>query len=765
MIFYDTETCGLHGMPVLLQYAVNDGDIYLHNFWYNTIGDNLRLIKMFMEHETGVVGFNLAFDHFQLCKAYTVFSLIDDWDAYPVDLIDELGELEPYARDGLCLKPVKACDLFLEARKGPYQSCMDRHDIRIKRVPTAIAFQLADELEARIPLKDIYFARGGDTNKRWQVYDVTDGDGHVNPDFKDVVLKFKPSTALKVLAIDALGEKEDDILRFSDIEVDRKFLPKEVGHAPYAKAIPFASKKNWQGTWPQMIKLHIDHWEYNELARTYARKDVDYTRRLYDYFGRPEVGDVDSNLACAVAAIRWRGFRVDTTKIEKQRQIAEQKEKSAPTDHHYVKRWIFPLLTPEQVAVTENSTDKVTMEEMATWGDECDCTLVSGEPDKECKTCGGTGTIDNEITKRAKAVTAARTAGKERELFDKLLQAERFHASFKIIGALSGRMAGADGLNPQGIKATKEVRECFYLNWPGMSLCGGDFDSFEVGIAVSIYDDPKLTEELKSGKKIHALFAQAMFPEETYDSILLSQHTENDKYKKGKSGLFSSLYGGTAHSLVNNIGLSQEMADNTMENWAKTYEGVARAQIRVTNMFQSMRQVGGIGSRIIWKEPAEFMPTLLGFKRYYTLENMICKALFDLGNDPPKSWLTFKAKVNRRRDGSQQTEQGAARSALFGAAFALQQSNVRSATNHEIQGTGAGITKIVQEKIWQIQPSGINEWIVMPMNIHDEILCPVKWGYELQVKKIVSDTVESFRPLIPLIGMEWKMGMKSWASK
>lgn len=766
MLFYDTETCGLHGMPVLLQYAVDDGPIMLYNFWTNPIGETLGLIERFMAHEGGLVGFNLAFDHFQLCKAYTTFSLVGDLDVYPVDLIDTIGILEPLGRDGKCLKPVAACDLMLHARKGSYQSCMDRHDIRIRRVPTPIAFQLADELEVRVPLKDIYFKRASNYNgKKWHVEDVLDGDGHVHPEFKDVVLKFNPSTALKDLAQDALGIKDDDILRFAQVEVNKKFRPVEYGYAPFASAHPDAKPGNWQWTWPDVIKYHIDHWDYDTLARTYAEKDVEYTRGLYNYFGRPAIGDTDSILACMVAAVRWRGLKVDVERLREMRRSSVVESQAAPRDHHAVKRWIWPLLSEEQRQVTENSTDKVTMEELASWKDECECLGLGDTPDPKCEACKGTGLLDTEITKRSKAVIKARTAEKEVELYDKLIQAGRFHASFKVIGALSGRMAGADGLNPQGIKKTKDVRRCFPMAWEDFQLCGGDFDAFEVSIAVAVYNDPKLTEDLKTGKKIHGLFGQVLFPEETYDSIIASSGTENDMYTKSKSGLFSSLYGGTDYSLIHNLGIREDVAVAAMENWGKMYKGVALAQRRIHDMFKSMRQPEGLGKKIYWHDPADSIATLLGFNRYYTLENAICKVLFDLGNDPPQSWKHFKAKVTRRSDRGDQTQNGAARSALFGAAFALQSANVRSAGNHEIQGTGAGITKEVQRKVWDVQPNGINDWIVMPINIHDEILSPVKKGYEDQVKKAVDDAVESYRPIVPLIGMEWNTTMNTWADK
>jgi len=60
---------------------------------------------------------------------------------------------------------------------------------------------------------------------------------------------------------------------------------------------------------------------------------------------------------------------------------------------------------------------------------------------------------------RAKEILAVKFAAKEIELYAKLLLAGKFHASFIVIGALSSRMAGADGLNAQGIKHTKEVRQ------------------------------------------------------------------------------------------------------------------------------------------------------------------------------------------------------------------------------------------------------------------------------------------------------------------
>jgi hypothetical protein len=753
MIFLDTETCGLHGMAVLLQYAIDDGPIILYELWNEPIEKTLRLIESFCADPDGVVGFNLAFDWFHLCKIYTIFRLYYDHTAFPVDDIQTIAYLELDGRDGPCLKPAKACDLMLHARKGPYQSTMDRHDIRIKRVPTPLAWQLADELEKRIKLKDIYFARRKDkTVEKWSVRDRELDDEEMDPNFKDVVLSFAPSSALKALATDIFNLEEDKVLLFTDIEINKKFLPEEVGYAPYWAAT------SYDNGWPGMIQYHIDHWATRELARQYAVDDVKYTRNIWRHFGHPDCGDDDSELACMVAACRWRGYALDVEKIKQLKFDAIERSTSAPTAPASAKRYIWPFLSESEQLGTGGSTGKVILEEIAKWKKDCpDCEGLG------CEKCSQTGEVTHPASERAKAVIDARKALKEIELFDKLIQAGRFHASFKVIGTLSSRMAGADGLNPQGIKKTKEVRSCFPLAFEGYRLCGGDFKAFEVVLAEATYNDPKLREDLLSGLKIHALFGEELYPDETYESILASEGTEDDKYSKSKSGVFSQIYGGDENTLKVKLGIDLETGRTARENFERRYPGIGAKRKRIFDMFCSMRQPGGIGSRVVWTDPKEFVESLFGFRRYFTLENAICKALFDLAEQPPISWKGIKIKVIRRD--RQQTCEGATRSALFGAAFAIQSANMRAAANHEIQSSGAQITKYVQRKIWDLQPSGVNNWIVQPMNIHDEILTPTLPEYVDKVEQVVKESVEFFKPKVPLIGIDWFTNMKSWAEK
>lgn len=776
-IYFDTETCGFHGPTVLIQWALGDGPIHLHNVWKEPIIETLKLIESIASNPGGVVGFNLAFDWFHLCQTYTTLLELPDHSAYPEDLVEQYALAEPTARDGPCVKPVSACDLMLHARKGPYQSTMNRGDIRIRRIPTALAWSLASELEKRVPLAEIYFAKKKNKfESHWKVYDIVDSDEDMDPDFKDVVLSFAPSSALKVLAADALKLKPDAILLFADINISEKFKPKEYGYAPFALAVSTPGEEwHWAGSepkhpkyaWPAIISQHWNHWQYHTLAREYATKDVDLTRQLYKFFGSPEPDDDDSVLACMVGAVRWKGYKIDVEGIKALKVKAYEKLRQTPTAPAYARRYVQELMSPEERLVMNGSTKKVVLEEIAKWDGlpcaECDSTGKHPDTYEPCQACGATGYVKHLAAARAKEVLEARKAGKEIELYDKLLLAGRFHASFVVIGTLSSRMAGTDQLNAQGIKKTKEVRSKFPLAWPGTTLCGGDFSGFEVVLAEACYNDPNLRRDLLTGKKIHALFGQFVYPDMNYDQILASEGTADDRYTRSKSAVFAMLYGGEGFTLKERLGVPLEVADAAFAKFCEFYPGVGENRKRIIEMFCTLKQAGGLGTKVEWTEPSDYIESMFGFRRYFTLENRISKALFDLASTPPPAWKALKIKVTRRD--REQTVMGAAQSALYGATFALQSSNMRAAANHVIQSSGATITKHVQRRIWDLQPAGVNSWIVQPMNVHDEIMCPTVPEYIDKVKETVDSTVESFRPKVPLIKMAWDRQLTSWADK
>lgn len=787
MIFFDTETCGLHGPTILLQYSYdNDPDIFLHNIWYTRIKDSIDILEEIINYPDGVCGFNLAYDWFHICQTYTTLILFKDKNKYPIDCINEYADLEEQARFGPCVKPYRACDIMLHARKGPYQSTMDRSDVRIKRVPTALAWRLAEELDKRIPLKDVYFARKKDKKTRWQVFDIENDLGEVIPEFKDIVLRFAPSSALKALAADALQINTEAIKLFTEVEPPRQSFPVEYGYAPYAKApLMLKGKKsgkkiivqpgpeNWYGKWPDIGKIDIQaaHWEYNISAREYASDDVTYTRRLHEYFGSPEPDDDDSVLACMVGSVRWRGFAIDTESIKNLKEQANDRRKLIGFNYNSSKKckeYLMQAMSPTEQLVIRESTKSVILEGVANWTEETVCLDCSGIGCNKCED----GLVKNHdkihpAASRAQEILAARRASKEIEVYDKLLIAGRFHVSLRVIGTLSSRMSGADGLNPQGIKKGKEVRSNFPLADGGLQLDGGDFAGFEMVLMEADCADPALREDLMSGKKIHALFGLFFFPDMTYDEIVASQKFKDEKniYDRCKRGMFGLAYGGNEDTLVRKVGISLERATDGYKKFTSKYKRVGIRRQQIFDMFCSMRQPNGLGSKVEWHEPADYIESMFGFKRYYTLENKICKVLFELAENPPKEWLKLKFPVMRRQDRGEQTACGALRSAIFAAAFAIQASNTRSACNHVIQSTGAQLTKSLQRKIWDLQPAGVHNWRVQPFNVHDEIMCPTHPTMSKGVTEVVEKFVEEKKKTIPLLHIEWGSNLKSWADK
>lgn len=757
MIYFDTETCGLHGVAVLIQYAIDDGETVLFSPWNNPIRDTLKLIEMICSHPGGVCAYNLTFDWFHLQKLHNLFSLFDpDW--YPILHIDEIAAKEREAIWGPCIKPVTALDLMLHAVKGPYQSVMERKDIVVRKVPAILAEQLCRELSRRIPMRDIYFSRKMDKKKRWQVMDYSE-KGQVIPTFKNVVLNFAASKGLKNIAIDAFDiDTSGTVLKFADVELPKSARPCEVGWAPFADAAPVDTKNKGNKKrypWPKVVERHIDHWAYNSRAREYAALDVDYLRRLRAHFNNPEPGDDDSVLACSVASTRWRGYAIDKEKIANQIAKLDEAIAQAPRDPRMVKKLLRPHFSEMEWLGFGGSTKKSVLEDLATWTDE------------EVLPDGTVKTVPHPAAKIAINILTARTAEKLKDTFLKILKAGRLHASFKVIGALSGRMSGADGLNPHGINRADSIRECFTFADPDEVLSGGDFKSFEVSIAEAEYKDPVLRDDLLSGKKIHALFGQSAYPNMTYEQIVRSDGSPDgqvDVYAKCKQCVFAIFYGAAAHKISQILGVSETEAEVILHKFFTRYVQVGISRAKVQDRFCSMKQLVPNGA-VTWKDPDDYIESALGFRRYFTLENMITKHLFDLACSPPKDWNNLKIKIVRRKDGSEQFVGGATRSALYAAAFGLQALNMRAACNHVIQAFGSSITKNTQRKLWDLQPAGIHPWRVRPSNYHDELNVTHSPELTEQVEAVVKQAVESFRPVVPLIGIDWKPRMKNWSSK
>lgn len=366
------------------------------------------------------------------------------------------------------------------------------------------------------------------------MYDIKDWSGEVDPDFKDVKLKFRASGALKALAVYVLKVPREEVFTYKQVEVERKYYPEEYGFAPFALAVtPDAPKTGgWGKTWPNMIEYHIRHWHVLPNARKYATDDVKYTRMLHQYFsdrqGKPlEAGDDDSELAWMVASNRWHGYAIDIPKIRELRKEAAYRAgifdaletrtpKKIPKAPKQVRAYLSEVMTELEQLVIRESTKKVLLEEVATWEeDSTPCPVCGSSEHNEEVAKGQLQCINEEVhgvnypqfkaqlkqpAIRASEVLDSRKAKKETEIYDKLLLARRFHADFDVIGALSSRMSGGgssgiesggksrSGLNAQGIQHQKFVRRAFPL--------ADSVETLAMGMQLPVEEIEKLIHDL-----------------------------------------------------------------------------------------------------------------------------------------------------------------------------------------------------------------------------------------------------------------------------
>ena len=145
--FVDTETCGLHGVPVLIQYAIDDGPVNVVHVFSTTLGELMALIKDMVANR--VVAHNLRFDWFHLSKLYNMIVWladegVGDLNVLKMELgwwhVDILADAEWQSQFGPCLKPHAAVDTLLLASKSEDQSfLMDSKAVYVRRVPVGVA--------------------------------------------------------------------------------------------------------------------------------------------------------------------------------------------------------------------------------------------------------------------------------------------------------------------------------------------------------------------------------------------------------------------------------------------------------------------------------------------------------------------------------------------------------------------------------------------------------------------------------------------------
>lgn len=712
MLYVDTESVGLTGPTVLIQTAIDNEEPELYHVWDNPVQETLDYIEGICEQN--VCLFNASHDSFQLHKLYNILSMVSDRGKKPH--AGEFREIEQTLPRKYCLRPPLVHDIYCYLKREKYQWLAGRAPIEIFSVPIQSAEIIRAYLDewTKKNLPPILFARYKNKRQLWTIVENTGEKAKAG--FVNLKLEFAGTLGLK-----AITEHHFKV-PVKKMDMPYYYFPNEWEFAPQL------------GDWTRKLQQHIFWWRENQHAIQYATEDILWLQKWAKELKlEEETRDIDSCLAWMVGGVRHHGMNIDVPGIQEYlKSITDSSIPMAPAQAlSYIREVLSPI---ERLAI--KNTKKKTLEAVAK------------------------NASNDEARTRANAVLNRRKEQKRIELLEKLIAAGRFFPDFNVVGTLSNRMSGRSGINPQGIAKEEAIRKLFTLADPGWTLSGGDFDGQETTIAAKLYNDNALTADLLAGKSIHQLLA-AVIAQVDYDDPSIAKGTKN--YNSAKGGVFSLIYGAQVPTFSSTIGVSDAAGQKIYDDFGKKYPGVKAARANTFKKFCPMTQPGGQGSKVIWGEPDRFSYSLGGYRRDFFLENAFCKLFFELANNLTKLVGNLPdGKVERKKDRIQ-TITGATQTAIYGASFRIQQKNMAAAANNEIQATGAEITKRLQYNIYTLQPKGVHEYVVIPINIHDEVLVVNKEPE--MIRMLVDLSVKDMKKDIPLLSITWKERLGNWGEK
>ena len=261
----------------------------------------------------------------------------------------------------------------------------------------------------------------------------------------------------------------------------------------------------------------------------------------------------------------------------------------------------------------------------------------------------------------------------------------RIHSNFKMTVTATGRLSSAEP-NLQNIPVRRELgselRKMFVAA-PGMVLVDADYSQIELRLLAQISGDAGLQRAFVEGEDIHAVTASQVF------GVPLEQVTPLQR-SRAKAVNFGIVYGISAFSLAQDIGVFQSEAKAYMESYLEKYAGV----------------------RCYMHEIVE----------------------------------------QARRDGYVQTLYGRRRPLpeLKSSNYALRSFGERVALNMPIQGTAADIIKLAMVNVYKrLQAEGLRARLIL--QVHDELIVEAPEEEAEQTAAILTQEMENCAELsVPL---------------
>ena len=272
----------------------------------------------------------------------------------------------------------------------------------------------------------------------------------------------------------------------------------------------------------------------------------------------------------------------------------------------------------------------------------------------------------------------------------------RIHTCFQNTVTATGRLSSAEP-NLQNIPIRTplgaELRKMFVAG-PGMALVDADYSQIELRLLAHMAGDEKMIEAFRSGRDFHTVTAAQVFGVEP-------DQVTHEMRRSAKAVNFGIVYGISAFSLSQDIGVTVAEAKAYMDKYFATYPGV---RAYMDHVVEQAKQDG-------------YVSTLMGRRR----------------------WLPELKSSN----------------------FNTRSFGERVALNMPIQGTAADIIKLAMLRVRdRLKAEGFRGQLVL--QVHDELIVECPQEEQEQVCTLLKEEMEGVFPLsVPLVA-ETHAG-KSWA--
>ena len=145
----------------------------------------------------------------------------------------------------------------------------------------------------------------------------------------------------------------------------------------------------------------------------------------------------------------------------------------------------------------------------------------------------------------------------------------RVRTTFNMTATATGRLSSTDP-NLQNIPVRRELgselRRCFHAK-DGYALVDADYSQIELRILAHIADDEAMIAGFNGGEDIHTITASQVF------GVPLSEVTADER-RRAKAVNFGIVYGISAFSLADDLGVSNAEAKRYIDSYLEHYHGI-----------------------------------------------------------------------------------------------------------------------------------------------------------------------------------------------